>query len=102
MGSLLARAYVEDDAVYARDVSTLILLAPPNHGSALAQGQTLLQMTQGLQSVQGKRRSDPLAVLGDGLGAAADDMTPGSSAFLKGLNAPPEPRSGLSLSRHRR
>jgi pimeloyl-ACP methyl ester carboxylesterase len=84
MGSLLARSYVEDDSVYARDVSTLILIAPPNHGSSLARAQTFLQMVQGLQAMNGSRRTDPLALLGDGMGAAADDMTPGS-AYLRDL-----------------
>ncbi len=93
MGSLLARSYVEDDAAYARDVSALILLAPPNRGSSLAKAQTVLQMVQGAQALNGSRRTDPLALLGDGLGAAADDMTPGS-AYLKALNARPR-RAGV-------
>ena len=92
MGSLLARTYVEGDA-FAADISTMILIAPPNHGSALAQGQTLLQMSQGLGAVQGTRKSDPLSLLGDGLGAAADDMMPGSS-YLDRLNRRPR-RDGV-------
>jgi pimeloyl-ACP methyl ester carboxylesterase len=86
MGSLLARSYVEDDASYARDVASLILIAPPNHGSSLAKAQTLLQMVQSVQAMNGKKRTDPLALLGDGLGMAADDMTPGS-AYLTALNS---------------
>ena len=85
MGSLLARSYVEHDA-YDQDVASMILIAPPNRGSSLARAQTFLQMVQSLQAIQGAKRTDPLALLGDGLGAAADDMTPGSS-YLKGLNA---------------
>ena len=84
MGSLLARSYVEDDSAFARDVSSLILIAPPNRGSSLARAQTFLQMVQGLQAMNGTRRTDPLALLGDGMGAAADDMTPGS-AYLRDL-----------------
>jgi pimeloyl-ACP methyl ester carboxylesterase len=84
MGSLLARSYVEDDSAFARDVSSMILIAPPNRGSNLARAQTFLQMVQGLQAMNGSRRTDPLALLGDGLGAAADDMTPGS-AYLRDL-----------------
>ena len=38
--------------------SALILIAPPNHGSSLAKAQTLLQMVQGLQAVNGSRRTD--------------------------------------------
>jgi pimeloyl-ACP methyl ester carboxylesterase len=84
MGSLLARSYVEDDSAFARDVSSMILIAPPNQGSSLARAQTFLQMVQGLQAMNGTRRTDPLALLGDGMGAAADDMTPGS-AYLRDL-----------------
>ena len=95
MGSLLARSYVEsakpEDPV---DVAALLLLAPPNHGSSLALGQTFLQTVQALQSVRGERRTDPLAYLGDGLGAAADDLSPGS-AYLRALNARPR-RSGVA------
>ncbi len=86
MGSLLARAYVEDDATYARDVSSLILIAPPNHGSTLSRGQTLIQTAQGIQSMSGSRKSNSLSLLGDGVGLAADDMTPGSR-YLADLNA---------------
>ena len=95
MGSLLARAHVEssrDDE--PAEIAALLLLAPPNHGSNLAQGQTLMQTIQTLQSVRGERRTDPLAYLGDGLGAAADDMSPGS-AFLTKLNARPR-RAGVA------
>ncbi len=94
MGALLARSHVEsakdDEPV---DVSALLMIAPPNHGSNLAHGQTLLQTVQTLQSVRGERRTDPLAYLGDGLGAAADDLSPGS-AYLNALNARPR-RSGI-------
>ena len=93
MGSLLARSYVEDDAAYARDVTSLILIAPPNRGSSLAKAQTLLQTVQSLRAMNGSKRTDPLALLGDGLGLAADDMTPGSR-YLKALNARPR-RDGL-------
>jgi pimeloyl-ACP methyl ester carboxylesterase len=86
MGSLLARAYVEDDRAFENDVTSLVMIAPPNHGSSLAKAQTFLQMVQSLQAMNGSRRTDPLALLGDGLGAAADDMTPGS-AYLNELNS---------------
>ena len=93
MGSLLARSYVEDDEAYQKDVASLIMIAPPNHGSSLSKAQTFLQTAQSVQAMNGSRRTDPLALLGDGLGAAADDMTPGS-AYLKGLNAHPR-RAGV-------
>lgn len=86
MGALLARSYVEDDQAFAGDVRSMILIAPPNYGSSLARSQTLLQLVQGARVVKGETRSDPLAVLGDGVGLAADDLTPGSD-YLRLLNA---------------
>ena len=50
MGSLLARSYVEDDEPSRTTSSSLILIAPPNHGSSLAKAQTLLQMVQSVQA----------------------------------------------------
>jgi pimeloyl-ACP methyl ester carboxylesterase len=92
MGGLIARAYVEDDAVYAGDVTDLLLIAPPNEGSAVAKGQVLLQMIQGLQLLN-KRSAGALSFLSDGLGEAADDLLP-RSAFLNDLNVRPR-RSSL-------
>jgi pimeloyl-ACP methyl ester carboxylesterase len=88
MGGLLARSYVEDDMAYRGDVASLILIAPVNGGSNLSQAQTLLQMIQGLKAINSgaSSRSGALTHLGDGLGAAADDLAPGSG-FLKALNA---------------
>ena len=95
MGGLLARSLIESPSKdEPSDVSALLMLAPPNHGSSLAQGQTFLQTVQALQSVRGERRTEPLAHLGDGLGAAADDLTPGS-AYLNTLNARPR-RAGVA------
>ena len=94
MGALLARSYIESARVDEPvEIAALLMLAPPNHGSHLAHGQTLLQTIQTLQSVRGERRTDPLAYLGDGLGAAADDLSPGS-VYLNDLNAHPR-RSGV-------
>jgi len=87
MGCLVARDYVEGPA-YAGDVSSLSLIAPVNQGSHLAQTQTLLQLVKGLRAVNGRRSSDALTHLGDGLGRAADDLVPGSP-FLKTLNGRP-------------
>ena len=81
----MARGYVEG-STYRQDVADMILIAPVNHGSYLSKAQTALQFLQGMRAVNGKTRSDPLAHLGDGLGAAADDLTPGSD-FLRDLNA---------------
>lgn len=93
MGCLVARDYVEGPA-YRNDVSTLIMIAPVNQGSHLAKTQTLLQLVNSVRAVNDRRASDALAHLGDGLGEAAADMTPGS-AFLKALNARPR-RDGVT------
>ena len=91
MGGLLARAYVEGDT-FGADVSDLILLAPPNRGSGLAGAQSLLQLIQGLRPARG-REARALAGLADGVGAAAEDLTPGSP-FLVALEARPR-REGV-------
>ncbi len=87
MGGLLARGYIEDDRVYRGDVASMISIAPVNGGSNLSQIQTILQALQGLKSINGggAKGGEALARLGDGLGAAADDLLP-NSAFLKALN----------------
>jgi len=91
MGALIARGYVEGDG-YAGDVGDLVLIGPPNRGAAVAKAQTLLQFIEGLQSVKGGQ-ANALAGLSEGLGQAADDLTP-RSAFLKALNARPR-REGV-------
>ncbi len=91
MGGLLGRYYVEGDD-YENDVSTLILIAPPNQGSSLAKAQGLFQLLQNVQGMQGASRG-MLLELGEGLGEAADDLVPGS-AFLKRLNSRPR-REGI-------
>ena len=93
MGSLLSRAYVEGP-LYGNDVSTLIMVAPVNQGSSLAKTQTLMQLFDGINAVNGLKKTDALAHLGDGLGEAAEDMSPGSE-FLKRLNGRPR-RSGVA------
>ena len=93
MGALLARSFVEDPENDARDVASLILIGPVVHGSSLARVQTLLQLLDGVRAVQGQSAADALAHLGDGLGEAAEDITPGS-AFLEALNRRPR-REGV-------
>jgi pimeloyl-ACP methyl ester carboxylesterase len=83
MGGLLARSYVEGDD-YAGDVSDLILIGPPNAGSALAKAQGLLQWIEGLQGVDA-RAAGMLGEISEGLGEAAHDLQP-ESVFLKHLN----------------
>jgi pimeloyl-ACP methyl ester carboxylesterase len=93
MGALLARSLVEDEAAPARDVRSLILIAPVNQGSNLAKMQTVVQLMNGLQAINGKDKTKAMMNLSDGLGQAAQDMLPGST-FLKGLNRRPR-RPGL-------
>ena len=85
MGSLLVRNFVEGPD-YGSEAASVVLIAPVNQGSSLAQTQSILQLIKGVQAVNGRRSSDALAQLGDGVGAAANDMLPGS-VFLKRLNA---------------
>ncbi len=93
MGSLLARSYVEHERGYAGDVSTLILIAPPNAGSALSRVHTAMEFLKGTRAVGGGETAEAFLHLGDGLGEAAGDMTPGS-AFLRALNRRPR-RDGV-------
>jgi pimeloyl-ACP methyl ester carboxylesterase len=88
MGALLARWYVERDD-FPGDVDALILIAPPNAGSAAARAQALLQLIQGTGAVNGGKAT-ALAQLGDGLGEAAGDLLPGS-AFLRRLGSKRRP-----------
>ena len=94
MGSLLARSYVEQERGYAGDVSTLIMIAPPNGGSALSKVHTALEFLKGTRAVGGGQTAEAFRHLGDGLGEAAVDMTPGS-AFLRALNRRPR-RDGVA------
>jgi pimeloyl-ACP methyl ester carboxylesterase len=93
MGALVARSLVENDATWAGDVSSLIMIAPVNQGSHLARVQTVIQLMNGLRSINEKKTSKALMHLSDGLGQAAQDMLPGS-AFLNELNRRPR-RRGL-------
>lgn len=95
MGALLARAYVEGPA-YRGDVSDLILIAPPNQGSAVAELQGLLQWIEAAQALNGNKPSERrggLLHVREGLGAAAEDLVPGSR-FLVQLNGRPR-RQGV-------
>ncbi len=94
MGALLARALVEDDATWARDVSSFIMIAPVNQGSQLAKVQTIMQISNGLKAINGKDATKAILSLSDGLGQAAEDMLPGST-FLKSLNRRPR-RAGVA------
>jgi len=94
MGALLARSLVEDDRSWGADVSSLILIAPVNHGSHLSRVQTAYQLVNGLRAINGKNTAKAMLSLSDGLGQAAQDLLPGS-AFLTTTNARPR-RRGVS------
>jgi pimeloyl-ACP methyl ester carboxylesterase len=86
MGGLLIRSYIEDSArLRPRDVDDVVLIAPPNRGSAIAKAQTILHYLDKVKAVNGLRR-DVLFQLSETLGAAAVDLTPGSR-FLTRLNS---------------
>jgi pimeloyl-ACP methyl ester carboxylesterase len=92
MGALVARSYIEDDALWRGDVNSLILIAPVSQGSNLAKAQPVLQFVNSLKAVNGGDTSAALARLSDGLGKAADDILP-SSDFLATLNRRPRRKS---------
>lgn len=83
MGALVARSYVEGDQ-YGGDVDHLILIGPTNGGAAVAKVQPLLQVVYGLQAAR-RKQAGTMGGLKEGLGAAAEDLAPGSS-FLEALN----------------
>ena len=87
MGGLVARACVEDAALDPGNVRRLIMIAPPNHGSRLAQ---LSKGTDVWAHTFGSKLGGPLervrTSIVDGLAEAADDLRPGSP-FLTQLNA---------------
>ena len=86
MGGLVARACVEDPDLNPGNVDQLIMVAPPTHGSALAQysfGSDIWE--HWLNRADGspwRRWNDSYA---DGRGEATADLTPGSK-FLTTLN----------------
>jgi pimeloyl-ACP methyl ester carboxylesterase len=94
MGGLVAREYVEGPT-FTRDISELLLIAPPNRGSAIAGAQAVIQLLKVANSV-GKGRVSLRSLTENGLGEAASDLAPGS-AFLARLNARPR-REGVKYA----
>ena len=89
MGGLVARAAVEDPELDPGNVRRLVMVAPPNHGSALARFEFALDLWTHL--VHNARRKEVglfYAMIEDGMCEASGDLIPGS-AFLKRLNARP-------------
>lgn len=89
MGGLVARACLESPELDPENVSRLIMIAPPTHGTMLAH---VAIATDVWEHWLGRAEGGPWArcrdSVIDGLGEAADDMVPGSS-FLADLNARP-------------
>ena len=89
MGGLVARACVEDPALDPGNVSRLIQIAPPTHGTLLAHAAVATDVWEhwlGRNAGGAWTRWRDSVV--DGLGEAADDLVPGSQ-FLTALNARP-------------
>jgi len=87
MGGLIARAVVEDATLDTGNVRQLIMIAPPNHGSALAQAAHGLDLWEFLLlPPEDLEVSCYLASICDGLAEANRDLRP-SSPFLERLNA---------------
>ena len=86
MGGLVARRTIEDPALDPGNVRRLIMIAPPNHGSELAQFAFAMDLWQLLGN---RRRGHDLCFfytsIEDGLAEAATDLNP-DSIFLISLN----------------
>jgi len=87
MGGLVARAVIEDPQFDPGNVRQLIMVAPPNHGSALARFGFGLDLWE---HVSGRVRQEEArlfySLVEDGLSEAAADLRP-DSPFLRQLNA---------------
>ena len=86
MGGLVARECIENPDLDPGNVSRLIMVAPPSHGSMLAKYATATDLWEHWISRRSggpwRRVRDAIV---DGLGEAADDLQPGSD-FLTHLN----------------
>ena len=89
MGSLVARACIEDSLYDPGNVERLIMIAPPTHGTLIAHfavGTDLWEHWLSRKDGGPWRRTRDSIV--DGLGEAADDLCP-DSEFLTDLNGRP-------------
>lgn len=88
MGGLVARAAIEDPALDPGNVRRLVMIAPPNHGSILAECNSPLLDAWEYYHGDKRRRAAGLfyGSVEDGLGEAAVDLTP-NSPFLRVLNS---------------
>ncbi|MGH7134931.1 MAG: esterase/lipase family protein, partial [Pirellulales bacterium] len=100
MGGLVARRVLEDASLDAGNVTQLVMVAPPNHGSVLAYCGFGLQVWQFLDDPKARGVAQRFYdTVEDGLSEASDDLRP-DSAFLKklsGLQRNPRVRYSLLL-----
>ena len=89
MGGLVARAALEDPALDPGNVTRLIMVAAPNHGTQWAELPGGLDWWEfALEPPSGTIKEKFIASLADGLDKAHGDVRP-SSDFLRLLNARP-------------
>ena len=87
MGGLVARRALEDRALDPMNVEQLVMIGPPNHGSALAYCGFGLQIWQFLDDPKARSFAERFYdTVEDGLCEASDDLRP-DSPFIKDLNA---------------
>jgi hypothetical protein len=89
MGSLVARACLENSQLDPGNVERIIMIAPPTHGTLIAHfavGTDLYEHWLSRRSGGPWRRARDSVV--DGLGEAADELRP-DSEFLRDLNLRP-------------
>jgi hypothetical protein len=87
MGGLVARAVIEDPQLDPGNVRQLIMVAPPNHGSALARFGFGLDLWEHVTEAARKEETRLFySLVEDGLSEAAADLRP-DSPFLQKLNA---------------
>lgn len=79
MGGLVARYCLEEPSLHPDNVSTLITLGTPHHGSSLASFHPLLElMSHASRGIESLRR-----IMKDGMGEAADELLPGSEFLVR-------------------
>jgi hypothetical protein len=89
LGALVARVAIEDPALDPGNVRQLIMVGPPNHGSALARFEFALDLGEHLtDAVRRKELAALSAMIEDGMSEAGADLTP-DSPFLRELNRRP-------------
>jgi len=89
MGGLVARALIENSQLDPGNVSQLIMIAPPTHGSQLAHLSFGMEIWEYVvRPSEASEMSRFYAAIEDGLAEADYDLQPGSD-FLRELNSRP-------------